>query len=108
MISESRELLWDEIFGHFFNTLCMSSLSVVDHAASLVCFKIDSPPGYGIEEFPRPKFWNGPRDTRNTASDVKFYADYENSIIFRGISERTGRKTDFQSFFDCAENFIQT
>ena len=86
----------------------MSSLSVVDHAASLVCFKIDSPPGYGIEEFPRPKFWNGPRETRNMSFDVKFYADYENSIIFSCTCERTGRKTDFQSFFDCAENFIQT
>ena len=86
----------------------MSSLSVLDRAARLVCFKIDSPPGYGIEAFLRPKFWNGPRDTRNTSSDVKFYADYENSIIFSCISERTGRKTDFQSFFDCAENFIQT
>ena len=86
----------------------MSSLSVVDHADSLVCFKIDSPPGYGIEAFPRSKFWNGPRDARNMSSDVKFYADYENSIIFSCTCERTGRKTDFQSFFDCAENFIQT
>ena len=86
----------------------MSSLSVVDHADSLVCFKIDSPPGYGIEAFQRPKFWNGPRDTRDMSYDVKSYADYENNIIFSGICERTGRKTDFQSFFDCAENFIQT
>ena len=57
---------------------------------------IDSPPGYGIEEFPRPKVGNGPRDTRKTSFDVKFHADYENSIISSGICERTGRKTDFQ------------
>ena len=73
----------------------MSSLSVVDHADSFKCFKIDSPPGYGIEAFPRPKFWNDPRVTRNMSSDVKLYADYENRIIFSGICKRTGRKTGF-------------
>ena len=87
--------LWDEIFGRFFNTSCMSYLYVVDHPGSWIGFRIDFPPGYGIIQFDGSKNENLHKVVKNKSSDAKFHADHEYVTKLGGICERKWRKRSF-------------